>query len=135
MKFINSCKLDSSATAASTTTTATTFLSRGTAKDPARTLFMQVDVDRNGVLNFDEFASWWARRLQLTVGRASALDAKLLTTMRELWAELDLDGSGDLTCEEFGDLLSQLGATDWEEVVDPATSRSYFVNSKTNETR
>jgi len=90
-------------------------------------------VDHNGVLNFDEFAAWWLRRQQLT--GTSDLDEKMLTTIREQWAKLDSDGSGDLSCDEFGILLLQLAASDWEETFDPATGRSYFVNAKTNETR
>ena len=42
--------------------------------------------------------------------------------------ETRLDGSGDLSCDEFGILLSQLAASDWEEAFDRATGRSYFIN-------
>jgi len=99
----------------------------------ARELFKRVDTDQNGVLNFDEFASWWLRRQQLAGG--SSLDTQLLDTTREQWATLDSDGSGDLSCDEFETLLGQLATSDWEEAFDPATGSFYYANAKTKETR
>ena len=137
MKFINSFKVEPSARMAPTAAITRPAAARpsGGSADALRVLFDRVDLDHSGVLNFDEFSSWWLRRQQLIGAAGSTLDDKLLATMRAQWAELDADGSGDLSCDEFGTLISQLAASDWEEMFDHATGRSYFVNAKTNETR
>ena len=55
--------------------------------------------------------------------------------MERQWAELDVDGSGDLDCEEFEAVLAQLAASDWEEAFDGERGKAYYYNKQTNETR
>eukprot|EP01045_Picozoa_sp_COSAG04_P044981 COSAG04_NODE_15534_length_529_cov_0.679070_1_plen_61_part_01 len=61
-----------------------------------------MDADGNGVISFDEFASWWSRRQLATAG---SLDDTVMSSMERQWAELDVDGSGDLDCDEVEAVL------------------------------
>ena len=98
----------------------------------AQALFTQIDVDKNGVLSLDEFASWWSRR-QLATG--GSLDDAVMDSMREQWAALDLDGSGDLDRGEFEAVMTSLATSDWTEAFDEDRGKAYYYNRQTKQTR
>ena len=100
--------------------------------ESARALFERVDVDGNNSLSFEEFASWWSRRQLATAG---SLDDKLMSSMRQQWAELDVDGSGSLDCEEFEALITSLATSNWAEAYDAKKGKAYFYNKKTKVTK
>eukprot|EP01043_Picozoa_sp_COSAG02_P051075 COSAG02_NODE_5331_length_4431_cov_4.370729_2_plen_377_part_00 len=98
----------------------------------AQVLFNRVDKDGSGLISFDEFIEWWSRK-QLATG--GTLDNSLIATIHEQWAELDMDGSGDLNQAEFDVLMSELAKSEWREAVDEARGKVYFYNTRTKETR
>ena len=60
------------------------------------TLLLAADANGDGVLSFEEFASWWSRRELATAG---SLDDSVMSSMEQQWA--DLDASWVLNCDTY----------------------------------
>jgi len=109
-------------TAAGITRSAATTVSR----PPTLTeIFEEIDYDGSGELSFEEFADWWELNGGNQVSLALAQEAFGLVEMR--------DGVPGLGLDELKEVLIAVASDDWEEAIDQATSRKYFLNPNTGE--
>ena len=92
--------------------------------DPTEWLFAQIDLDGSGQIAYDEFSNWFDKNIP---GHAEGA--------REIFEELDEDGTGLLDQFEFKMILTELAEADWVAATDPASGRPYYVNVKTRATR
>ena len=90
-------------------------------------LFEALDTEGKGELSFDAFSAWWSR--------ANAADVAKLAQAREIFDDLDEDGSGTLDSFEFEAVILELASEDWIAAQDPATGRTYHVHKATKTTR
>jgi Ca2+-binding EF-hand superfamily protein len=99
----------------------------------AQEIFSVVDRDHSGFLSYEEFARWWVQRAVSTGG--SSADEGLLPAIQAAWEQHDVDGSGDLSLEEFEAVLGSLVTSEWVSAFDAATGKDYYFNRSTKETR
>ena len=70
------------------------------------TLFRKMDLDRSGLITFDEFLSMTRRTLKVPV--TAITDRELMA----VWRAIDVDGNGYVTAGEFGRFLKTKGRSE-----------------------
>ena len=95
----------------------------GASDQPIDRLFAQMDKDDSGEIEFDEFIQWY----ETTIGGSDLA--------REIFDEIDEDGTGVLDIIEFRMILTEIAEADWVAATDNQTGRPYYVNVKTRITR
>ena len=63
------------------------------------------------------------------------MSGTLLSDIRNLWTQLDTDGSGDLSIAEFSSVISSMASQQWVEAFDEQSATTYYYNKHTRETR
>ena len=89
-------------------------------------IFEEIDVNGSGVVEYDEFADWWEQNGGSQSSLALAQEAFGLIEMR--------DGVPGLGFTELKEVMIAVASDDWEEAVDPATGRKYFIDPHTRQT-
>ena len=92
----------------------------------------KVDLDGSGEISYGEFAHWWTEMQLATLG---AVDETTMGQMRAQWSAADMDGSGELSEAEFRIVMAAVADSEWKQVTDPSSGRTYYYHQKTKETR
>jgi Ca2+-binding EF-hand superfamily protein len=86
-------------------------------------IFAAIDIDNSGELSVAEFSQWWQER---------GGDGHSLAKTQEAFRLIELrDGVPGVTIVEFKELMITVATDTWQEAVDPASGRKYFINPST----
>lgn len=86
-------------------------------------IFAAIDIDNSGELSMAEFSQWWQER---------GGDGHSLAKTQEAFRLIELrDGVPGVTIVEFKELMITVATDTWQEAVDPASGRKYFINPST----
>jgi Ca2+-binding EF-hand superfamily protein len=88
-------------------------------------VFAAIDIDGSGELSFHEFMHWW---------RGNGGDEMALVKAQEAFRLVELrDGIPGVSLVELKEVMVAVATDTWEEAIDPASGRKYFVNPATKE--
>lgn len=94
-------------------------------------IFAAVDQDRDGSIDFGEFAEYWGAKQMQTRGNA---DENALNSIWTLFEKYDSDGSDGLNLVEFRELITEMATREWRAMKD-SRGRTYYVNPITRESQ